>query len=64
MLMLAGIATFLLGLYELTRTGGCTLMAARACGSGDDLWIAALVAGLFAFLAGGALFAPSERRVT
>jgi hypothetical protein len=63
-LMLAGIATFALGVYELTATGSCTIMSARACGSDDEVWTAALVAGLFAFLAGGALSARSERRVT
>jgi uncharacterized membrane protein len=67
-LMLVGVGAFLLGLYHLTRTGTCAsggpYVSARPCPAGTGAWIAALTAGLFVFLAGGAVFATRGRRAT
>jgi hypothetical protein len=67
--MVAGIAAFLLGLYHVTKTGGCmsdaTYASARPCPPGAGGWSGALlVGGLFGFLTGGAVFATRGRRAT
>jgi hypothetical protein len=68
LLMLAGIAAFLLGLYHLMKTGTCAsggpYVSARPCPAGTGTWVAVLIGGVFAFLAGGAVFATRGRRAT
>jgi uncharacterized membrane protein len=66
LLMAVGLAALGFGLYHLTKTGTCAsggpYVSARPCPSGTGLHIAALIAGVFVFLAGGALFATRGRR--
>jgi hypothetical protein len=67
-LMVAGVAVFLLALYELAKTGTCAsggpYVSARECPSDTPYWIGGLFAGIVAFLAGGALFASRGRPAT
>jgi hypothetical protein len=67
-LMLAGIAAFLFGLYHLMKTGTCAsggpYVSARPCPAGTGSWVAVLIGGVFAFLGGGAVFATRGRRAT
>jgi hypothetical protein len=67
-LMLVGIAAFLFGLYHLMKTGTCAsggpYVSARPCPAGTGGWVALLIGGVFAFLAGGAVFATRGRRAT
>jgi hypothetical protein len=68
LLMVGGIAGFVFALYELVKTGTCAsggpYVSARQCPSSTPYYIGALIAGLFAFLAGGALFAIRGRPST
>lgn len=68
LLMAAGLAGFLFALYELVKTGTCAsggpYVSARPCPSSTPYYIGALIAGIFAFLAGGALFATRGRPAT
>jgi hypothetical protein len=63
-LMVAGLAGFLFALYELLKTGTCAsggpYVSAHQCPSS----IGGLIAGIFAFLAGGALFGSRGRPAT
>jgi hypothetical protein len=67
-LMIGGVAGFVFGLYELAKTGTCAsggpYVSARQCPSSTPYYIGALVAGIFVFLAGGALFATRGRPST
>jgi hypothetical protein len=67
-LMLVGVAAFLFGLYHLMKTGTCAsggpYVSARPCPAGTGGWVALLIGGVFAFLAGGAVFATRGRRAT
>jgi hypothetical protein len=67
-LMIGGIAGFVFALYQLVKTGTCAsggpYVSARQCPSSTPYYIGALIGGLFAFLAGGALFAIRGRPAT
>jgi hypothetical protein len=67
-LMALGVAALAFGIYELVKTGTCAsggpYVSARPCPPGTGLDVAAVVGGVFAFLAGGALFATRGRRAT
>jgi hypothetical protein len=67
-LMVLGLAAFGFGLWQLSKTGSCSsggpYVSARPCPSGTAFHVAALVAGVFVFLGGGALFATRGRRAT
>jgi len=67
-LMVAGVAAFGFGLYHLVKTGTCAsggpYETVRPCPSGTGSYVAALVGGIFVFLAGGAVFATRGRRAT
>ena len=67
-LMVAGLAGFLLALYELLKTGTCAsggpYVSAHQCPSSIPYYIGGLIAGIFAFLAGGALFGSRGRPAT
>ena len=66
--MVAGIAGFAFGLYHLTRIGTCAsggpFVSARQCPSSTGWYVGALIAGVFGFIVGGALFASRGRRAT
>ena len=68
LLMIGGVAGFLFGLYELAKTGTCAsggpYVSARECPSDTPYYVGALIAGIFVFLAGGALFATRGRLPT
>jgi hypothetical protein len=67
-LMVGGVAGFVLALYELVKTGTCAsgapYVSARPCPSSTPYYIAGLSAGIFAVLAGGGLFATRGRPAT
>jgi hypothetical protein len=67
-LMAVGLAAFGFGLWQLVKTGSCAsggpYVSARPCPAGTGLHIGALIAGIFVFLAGGALFATRGRPST
>ena len=65
-LMVAGLAGFLLSLYELAKTcaSGGPYVSARECPSDTPYWIGGLTVGIVVFLIGGALFATRGRRAT
>jgi hypothetical protein len=67
-LMAIGVAGFVLALYELVKTGTCAsggpYVSARPCPSNTPYYIGGLMAGLFVFLGGGALFASRGRPAT
>jgi hypothetical protein len=67
-LMLAGIAGFAFGLYQLTRIGTCAsggpFVSARPCPSSVGWYVGAIIAGVVGFIAGGVLFASRGRRAT
>jgi hypothetical protein len=67
-LMLAGLAGFVLALYELVKTGTCAsggpYVSARPCPSSTPYYIGGLIAGIFVFLVGGALFGTRGRPAT
>jgi uncharacterized membrane protein len=68
LLMLGGVAGFVFGLYELVKTGTCAsggpYVSARQCPASTPYYIGGLIAGVFVFLAGGALFATRGRPAT
>ncbi len=67
LLMVVGVAAFLLALWELAKTGSCgggTYGSTRACPSSTPLYIGGVFAGVIAFLAGGGLFATRGRPAT
>jgi hypothetical protein len=68
MLIAVGIAGFAFGLWQLVKTGTCAsggpYVSARPCPAGTGLYVGALIAGVFVFLAGGALFASRGRPST
>jgi hypothetical protein len=65
-LMVAGAAAFAFGLWQLTKTGTCAsggpYVSARPCPAGTAIHVGALIAGVFVFLGGGAVFATRGRR--
>jgi hypothetical protein len=65
-LMAVGLAAFAFGLWQLVKTGSCAsggpYVSARPCPAGTGAYVAALIAGVFVFLAGGGLFAARGRR--
>jgi hypothetical protein len=67
-LMVAGVAALGFGLYHLAKTGTCAsggpYVSARPCPSSTGWYVGALLAGIFAFLAGGAIFAIRGRPAT
>jgi hypothetical protein len=68
-LMLAGVAGFAFGLYNLVKTGTCGsggpyVYAAPACPSSTGTWIFSVIGGVFVFLIGGAIFATRGRTAT
>jgi hypothetical protein len=70
-LMVAGVAAFGFGLYNLVKTGSCGSSSGgayegtfRPCPSNTGWYVGALVAGIFVSLAGGATFATRGRRAT
>jgi hypothetical protein len=69
-LMLAGLAGFGFGLYHLVKTGSCGGSGGafegtiRPCPPATGTHIAALIAGIVAFLAGGAVFVTRGRHAT
>lgn len=68
LLMAVGLGGFLFGLYEVMKTGTCAsggpYVSARECPSSTPYYIGAVIAGIFVFLAGGALFATRGRPAT
>jgi hypothetical protein len=68
LLMAAGVAVFVLALWEIAKTGTCAsggpYVSARPCPSSTPLYIGGIFAGVIAFLAGGALFASRGRPAT
>jgi hypothetical protein len=68
LLMAVGLGGFLFALYELVKTGTCAsggpYVSARPCPSSTGYYVGALIAGIFLFLAGGALFATRGRQAT
>ncbi|MEA2466229.1 MAG: hypothetical protein QOJ57_355 [Thermoleophilaceae bacterium] len=67
-LMIAGVAGFAFCLYELIKTGTCAsggpYVSARPCPSSTAYYVVGLIAGIAAFLAGGAVFATRGRSAT
>jgi hypothetical protein len=67
-LMVGGVAGFVFALYQLAKTGTCAsggpYVSTRPCPSSTGYYIGALIGGIFAFLAGGALFATRGRLPT
>jgi uncharacterized membrane protein len=70
-LMVAGAAAFGFGLYHLVKTGSCGTTSGgayegsfRPCPSTTGWYVGALIAGIFAFLAGGGVFVTRGRHAT
>jgi hypothetical protein len=68
LLMAVGLGGFLFALYELVKTGTCAsggpYVSARPCPSSTGYYIGGLIAGIFVFIGGGALFATRGRPAT
>jgi hypothetical protein len=67
-LMAVGIAAFVFGLWQLVKTGSCasggSYVSARPCPAGTGAHVLVLLAGVFVFLGGSAVFATRGRRST
>jgi hypothetical protein len=68
LLMVVGVAGFLFALYQLAKTGTCAsggrYVSARECPSDTPYYVGGLIAGIVAFLVGGAVFATRGRLPT